>query len=252
MAKYNARAEVVDRCFEDDQHVGGGMIRAAATDHRPGDDLGAAIGESRPEFLVRQVAEVRMEEAKGFGAAADRVAVRVVIGEPLAPPQLHRGDNRDSLRLANATKSHQLVDGQAGEPPETVIDRAEDTLRELHGRFAAATGSDQDRDQLGVTQCSGPLEPHFLARPIFLGQLLDAQPVVHCAQSLRVTNGKCLLRVIDKRGKHAYAPLVAPLYIIGIGRRRASLHATRIGSVLGVDLDHIPFVDEERHAHLSA
>ena len=44
-------------------------------------------------------------------------------------------------------------------------------------------------------------------------------------------------------------PLAAPLYIIGIGRRRASLHATRIGSVLGVDLDHIPLVDEERHAY---
>ena len=182
------------------------MIRAAATDHRPGDHLGATIGEGRPEFLVRQVAEVRMEEAKGFGAASDRVAVRVVVGESLAPPQLHRGSDGDGFRLANATKSHQLVDGQAGEPAETVIDGAEDTLRELYGRFGTAAGSDQDRDQLGVAQRSGPLEPHFLSRPIFLGQLLDAQPVVHCAQSLRVTNGKCLLRVIDKRGEHAYAP----------------------------------------------
>ena len=178
MAKDDAGAKVVDGGLEDDEDVGGGLARSSATNHRAADHLGAAVDEGRPEFLVRQVAEQGVEEAEGFGAAAYRVAVGGV-GEAFASAELHGRHDGDGLGLADAAEGHQLVDRQAAEAAEVVIHRAEDALRELYGGLSAAARADQYSDQLGIAQRRGAFEPHLFAWPVFFGQLLDAQPVVH-------------------------------------------------------------------------
>ena len=187
-----------DHRAKDFPRMGGRLAHAADGNGVRADGPQAGIQRDDDHVLLREMRELRREG--GVDALRRFQRLRLETLARHAGSELESGREFRRLGQADPMFRGKLAHGQPAEGSQRSVFPVQ-VAADLDGAAAFDAGRKEEREKFRIVERPGPELRHFLSRPLFIGEIVDAAGKIGVALDVHKNN----LGGVAVRGKHEFA-----------------------------------------------